>query len=145
MWIQKNYLCIFEKITCNLHSNSGNQLVNAELLLNSNTKPCIKKQHNYCWITLADEFYKLQPNKREIAAWHGSVTREQPWEQLSLERKFTVKAVLFWGFTFPIKQNPRRILACVWCLQAGECRTWAFATNQVLKLTKKICLQNEKL
>lgn len=44
-----------------------------------------------------------------MSDWQGSVTREQPWEQLSLEGKFTVKAVVLLVVIYiPNKAKPQQ-------------------------------------
>lgn len=143
MGIWKNCLCIFEKIcnwvvilttccyrqSCTLFRYWSQQRGTLWLLLDHSCSSDLQVAN------------KLK--KRNIrVAWECH--QEQPWEQLSLERKSAVKAVLFLVGIYISSQKSRRILACVGCLQAGESRMGTCSSKQILN-SQKISLWNGKL
>lgn len=129
MWIWKNYLCIFEK-SCNWV---------AILTTCSYRQSCTQfkywsQQDLHIPVNLRFTHCNQIKSDRLAQKCH----QEQPWEQLSLERKFTVKAVLLFVGIYISNQKSKRILACVGCLQAGECRMGTCCTKQILNSPKNI-------
>lgn len=126
-----------------LRSNFVNLLINAELY---SVQIPVLFTWERCWITAAGQFYKLQTDIREKLQTGMEVCQQGATLGLvKLGKEFKVRAVLLLWFIWPVKLNSGRTLACVGCLWAGECRTWTFFTHQILKLTRKIPLENRRL